>query len=115
MRKILFITLVTSFISLESQAEDKLCRVLTLDVILMDTNDTFLQCRQGDTLMIVENFVPRERTREAIISMNYICKEGTIQILRDDTVEDEKLKDRKDFIATCELASLNKRKTTRGF
>ena len=79
MRKILFITLVTSFISL-SQAEDKLRRVLTLDVILMDTNDTFLQCRQGDNLMIVENFVPRERTREAIISMNYICREGTIQI-----------------------------------
>ena len=47
--------------------------------------------------------------------MNYICREGTIQILRDDTVEDEKLKDRKDFIATCELASLSKRKTTRGF
>ena len=42
--------------------------------------------------------------------MNYICREGTIQILRDDTVEDEKLKDRKDFIATCELASLTKGK-----
>ena len=65
MKKILFLAFTISFIPFEAQAEDKLCRVLTLDVILMDTNDTFLQCRQGDALMIVENFVPRERTSDA--------------------------------------------------
>jgi len=110
MRKILFTTLLTSFISLDSQAEEMICYLYGGDLTHLvrlyaqESNEEGLnhsKCRAGDTL-----HVQTEKTYEDELSydmrhMVALCRENSIQVFRYD---DKRLD------ASCILETRNKLK-----
>jgi len=80
MRKILFITLITSFISLESQARDYVC-----DLIGMDTEEMLIgrdlgNCKAGDLVQVFSEY-----PTIAMATMLAICEDKTIQVFNYDS------------------------------
>ena len=95
MRKILFITLITSFISLESQAEDKVCDVIGDDIREMFTGKTLGNCKAGNLMQVW--------TKDPSIAMDImikVCQDKTIQIFE---YEDSAM-----LHASCRLMPVNK-------
>ena len=75
MFKILFITLITSFISLESQAEDKTCDVMRDDITEMFFEKTLGNCKAGNLMHVW--------SRDPTLAMSFMlrmCEDKTIQV-----------------------------------
>ena len=101
MRKILFITLITSFISLESQAEDNVCDATFTDIIEMHEANSLGRCKAGNLLQVY--------SRDPAIAMDImllICHDKTIQVF---TYESGLIhKDKTILHASCRLLPVEK-------
>lgn len=110
MKKLLLITLITPFISVEADwkrndmwqldAEKRSCHVFARDVQRMWTRGSMEGCKGGDQLIVEERVLDKEITG-AVASMLGVCEGGTIRILRD-TVNPMQ-RGAPEFIATCTL------------
>ena len=108
MRKILFITFITSFISLESQAESRVCSLWGYEVEEMSEQMTLNHCEVGD---IINMWVRKDQMSNIdfyLLGMIRICEEGTIQVLGNPSQTKYQ-----DTFAICKIAPLKKWKYER--
>ena len=113
MKKLLLITLIIPFISVEADwkrndmwqldAEKRSCHVFARDVQRMWTRGSMEGCEGGD-ILIVEESVLAEEITGAVASMLGVCAKGSLRILRDRTYVNPRTgSENPEFIATCNL------------
>ena len=117
MKKLLLITLIIPFISLAQEkesapewfedAKDFYCYKMASQTSQMWTQGKLLNCEAGDTLMVTETILATN-ILTGLSGMIGICKEGTIEVLRDSYVDNFP-----DWAATCELLPISKWKALR--
>ena len=118
MKKLLLITLIIPFISVEADwkrndmwqldAEKRSCHVDALGIQRMWTRGSMEGCA-GNEVLIVQERVNGEEITDAIASMLGVCPIGSLRILRDRIYVDPYTgSENPEFIATCNLQPIEK-------